>query len=110
MIRNDIFFLPETSACAVYMNYEKFKRSDRPDRFRSLILLSTIFSPLLGKSFSMMKTVCYEHSDWSKYIFVANEYTANVLYCSLQLCIFIEPINTRVFFVSGLTQKGFRFL
>ncbi|CAB9545125.1 hypothetical protein BROOK1789C_2193 [Bathymodiolus brooksi thiotrophic gill symbiont] len=36
------------------MNYEKFKRSDRPDRFRSLTLLSTIFSPLLGKSFSMI--------------------------------------------------------
>ena len=34
------------------------------------------------------------HSDWSKYIFVANEYTANVIYCSPQLCIFIEPINT----------------
>jgi hypothetical protein len=33
------------------MNYEKFKISDRPDRFRSLTLLSTIFSPLLGKSF-----------------------------------------------------------
>ena len=41
------------------------------------------------------KTVCYERSDWSKYIFVANEYTANVIYCSPQLCIFIEPINTR---------------
>ena len=41
------------------------------------------------------KTVCYEHSDWSKYIFVANEYTANVIYCSPQLFIFIEPINTR---------------
>ena len=35
------------------MNYEKFKRSDRPDRFRSLTLLSTIFSPLLeGKFFN----------------------------------------------------------
>ena len=34
----------------IEMNYEKFKRSDRPDRFRSLTLLSTIFSPLLGKS------------------------------------------------------------
>ena len=38
---------------AVYMNYEKFK-SDRPDCFRSLTLLSTIFSTLLGKSFSMI--------------------------------------------------------
>jgi hypothetical protein len=27
--------------------------------------------------------------------FFANEYTANVIYCSPQLCIFIEPINTR---------------
>jgi hypothetical protein len=36
-----------------------------------------------------------EHSDWSKYIFVAKEYTANVIYCSPQLFIFIEPINTR---------------
>jgi hypothetical protein len=33
---------------SVHMNYEKFKRSDRPDRFRKLTLLSTIFSPLLG--------------------------------------------------------------
>jgi uncharacterized ion transporter superfamily protein YfcC len=39
---------------SVHMNYEKFKRSDRPDRFRSLTLLSKIFSPLLGKSFSMI--------------------------------------------------------
>ena len=39
--------------------------------------------------------VIYEHSDWSKYIFVANAYTANVIYCSPQLCIFIDPINTR---------------
>jgi hypothetical protein len=39
--------------------------------------------------------VYYEHSNWSKYIFVANEYTANVIYCSPQLCIFIEAINTR---------------
>jgi hypothetical protein len=46
-------------------------------------LLSTIFSPLLGKSFSMIT------------FFVANEYTANVIYCSPQLCIFIERINTR---------------
>jgi hypothetical protein len=38
----------------IEMNYEKFKRSDRPDRFRSLTLLSTIFSPLLGKCFSMI--------------------------------------------------------
>ena len=41
------------------------------------------------------KTGCYEHTDWSKYIFVANEYTANVTYCSPHLFIFIEPINTR---------------
>ena len=41
------------------------------------------------------KTVCYEHSDWSKYISVANEYTANVIYCSPQLFILIKPINTR---------------
>jgi hypothetical protein len=34
----------------IEMNYEKFKRSDRPDRFCSL----TFFSPLLGKSFSMI--------------------------------------------------------
>jgi hypothetical protein len=33
--------------------------------------------------------------DRSKYIFVAKEYTANVIYCSPQLFIFIEPINTR---------------
>ena len=31
------------------------------------------------------KTVCFEHSDWSKYIFVTNEYTANVICCSPQL-------------------------
>jgi hypothetical protein len=38
------------SRVRIEMNYmyEKFKRSDRPDRFRSLKLLSTIFSPLLG--------------------------------------------------------------
>jgi hypothetical protein len=44
-----------------------------------------------------------EHSDWSKYIFVANEYTANVIYCSPQLCIFIEPINTH--FLHVFTNK-----
>jgi hypothetical protein len=32
------------------MNYEKFKRSDRPDRFRSLTLLSAIFSPILDEA------------------------------------------------------------
>jgi hypothetical protein len=42
------------SRVCIEMNYEKFKRSDRPDRFRSLTLLSTIFYPLLGKSFSMI--------------------------------------------------------
>jgi hypothetical protein len=34
------------SRVRIEMNYEKFKRSDRPDRFRSLTLLSTIFSSL----------------------------------------------------------------
>jgi hypothetical protein len=34
-------------------------------------------------------------SHWFKYIFVTNEYTANVIYCSPQLFIFIEPINTQ---------------
>jgi hypothetical protein len=42
------------SRVRIEMNYEKFKISDRPDRFRSLTLLSTIFSPLLRKSFSMI--------------------------------------------------------
>jgi hypothetical protein len=56
--RNDVqaidFLRKGSYAPGVHMNYEKFKRSDGPDRFRSLTLLSTIFSPLLGKSFSMI--------------------------------------------------------
>ena len=41
------------SCVHIEMNYEKFKRSDRPDRFHrtSLTLLSTIFSPFLGEKF-----------------------------------------------------------
>jgi hypothetical protein len=41
------------SRVRIEMDYEKFKRNDRPDRFRSLTLLSTIFSPLLGESLSL---------------------------------------------------------
>ena len=41
---------------------------------------------------------------WSKYIFVANEYTANVIYYSPQLCIFIEPINARFYTSTCNTQ------
>jgi hypothetical protein len=29
----------------VYMNYEKFKRSDRPDRFRSLTTVNHLHKP-----------------------------------------------------------------
>jgi hypothetical protein len=39
------------SRVRIEMNYEKFKRSDRPDSFHSLTLLSTIFSPLMTAQF-----------------------------------------------------------
>jgi hypothetical protein len=35
---------------AVYMNYEKFKRSDRPDRFRSLTTVNDFLS-VVGEKF-----------------------------------------------------------
>ena len=36
------------------MNYEKFKRSDRPDRFRSLTITVNDFLSVVGEKFSMI--------------------------------------------------------
>ena len=39
-----------TLSYLVYMNYEKFKRSDRPDRFRSLTTVNNFLS-VVGEKF-----------------------------------------------------------
>jgi hypothetical protein len=74
------------------MNYEKFKRSDRPDRFRSLTTVNDFLSVVGEKFFND---------------FAANEYTANVIYCSPQLCIFLSSQSIHVSYTFSCNTQVF---
>ena len=62
------------------MNYEKFKRSDRPDRFRSLTLVITVsdFLSVVGeKFFNDYLRIDKKVSDFCKMKFVHVHFAAD---------------------------------
>ena len=62
----------------IEMNYEKFKRSDRPNRFRSLTLLSTISLRCWGKVFQWLPKDWHKNvSDFCKMKFVHVHFAAD---------------------------------
>ena len=61
------------------MNYEKFKRSDRPDRFRSLTITVNDFLSVVGEKFfnDYLRIDTKRFSDFCKMKFVHVHFAAD---------------------------------